>query len=286
MLRLGTDTRAGVGLDLSQVARIAAVLALCATPTVAYAGKGDRGVVFPGGIGDDGAGGGAIGANVGEGVPELADLGGGVGLASGPSSALMAVGGYVDSAIVQSRFRFRFDAGYDNPVPDRAEFFYGEDGPGGLAAEPRVDHQELSMYLEHLIAERWSLFVEMPFRLLNPEVNPNTAGLSDVNAGFRYAIWDCPDEFLTLQFRVYAPSGDADRGLGTGHASLEPGLLYQGRYTDRLSILGEFKGWFPLGDSVDDDRPMAGEVLRYGLGAAYDLRGYSDNLTAVTEVVG
>ena len=36
--------------------------------------------------------------------------------------------GYVEDAMVGSRVRFRFDSAFDNPFPDRAEFFYAKCG--------------------------------------------------------------------------------------------------------------------------------------------------------------
>jgi hypothetical protein len=36
--------------------------------------------------------------------------------------------GYVEDAIIESKIRLRFDAGFGNRVPDRAEFFYAKCG--------------------------------------------------------------------------------------------------------------------------------------------------------------
>jgi hypothetical protein len=211
--------------------------------------------------------------------------------------------GYIDSAVPMTQIRFRYDSAYDNPTPDRVQFFYSEDGPGGLLGdETRVDYQDMRMYFEYAPTCRLSAFVEVPVRFLNPEVNANTAGLSDIEAGFKYAIKACPDDYITAQLRVYTPTGDAvGRGLGTGHVSLEPGVLFFRRFSDRLVTEGEFKAWIPISESrVAARQPSAGElfsatVLRYGLGAGYDLwQGYccddcctpTSRLTGVAEFVG
>lgn len=199
--------------------------------------------------------------------------------------------GYIDGAIVRNQLRFRLDAAFDNPFPDRAEFFYAKcgcftngNGPGPPLLETGVDYQELEAYLEYVFAPGVSGFVEVPFRSINPEANSNETGLSDVRAGFKYALIDNADRWLTFQLRAYFPSGDAIQGLGTDHFSLEPGLLYQ-RNFDGLSVFGEFRTWIPFDTStqstltdVDLDPTLeslpvdySGTVTRYGIGFSYDL---------------
>jgi hypothetical protein len=190
-------------------------------------------------------------------------------------------GGYIDWAVVRNQARFRFDAAYDNPVPDRAEFFYPQIGVGPGKAESRVDFQETEAYLETLLSPNLSAFAEVPVRFLNPTENANTAGLSDIRGGFKCALINNEDQLLTFQLRTYFPTGDGDRGLGTNHYSLEPGLLYQRNY-DRSSTFGEFKAFIPIDPSTkllqDPNNNnnnvsvnFGGPVLRYGVGYSYDL---------------
>lgn len=184
--------------------------------------------------------------------------------------------GYIDTAIPTTQLRFRFDAGYDNNRPDRAEFFYAKCGcfriagldpraAGPPLTESRVDFQDISAYLEVATSKRLSFFVETPVRFLNPEQNANTTGYADMNAGFKYAFVADPDRFLTFQFRTYIPSGDADRGLGNDHVSLEPSLLLYQRLGERLHMEAELRDWIPIGGS-----DFAGNILRYGVGLSYD----------------
>lgn len=200
------------------------------------------------------------------------------GSSPGSSFAAMAPGSYIDSAIIADMFRYRFDAAYDNPLPDRAEFFYGQCGcfggnaPGPIKMERSVDYQEFTPYFERAMSSGFSLFAEAPLRFINPEINDNTGGMGDINFGFKGSLYHTDSQFWTAQFRVYAPTGDADRGLGTGHASLEPGVLYLGRVNDRLITQGEFRVWIPLSDSQVAGRGnFAGTILRAGYGGGYDL---------------
>lgn len=194
--------------------------------------------------------------------------------------------GYIDNAIVGHVFRFRYDASYNNPQPSRAEFFWpvaGGFGPGP-GPDPSVDYQDFSAYLELLMLPRLSVFIEAPARFLNPELRDNTAGLGDSNVGFKYAIVQDKCTTTTAQFRVYLPTGDGDRGLGTDHASLEPALLHYRRLTDRLAFFAELRDWIAVGGTPN----FAGNVLRYGLGTSYRLSDCDAcrPLSVVFETVG
>jgi Putative MetA-pathway of phenol degradation len=199
--------------------------------------------------------------------------------------------GYIDSAIPRNQFRFRFDAAYDNNRPDRAEFIYAKCGcnPGGNGpigqgnhpVETSLDFQDFSMYLELAASNNLSGFVELPVRLVNGEFIDNTGGLGDMNVGFKYAFIACPDHYLTFQFKTYIPTGDADRGLGTDHVSLEPGLLCYKRLSDRVTLEGELRDWIPV-----DGSDFAGNVIRYGVGLSYQTCCSGCRVTPIAELVG
>jgi hypothetical protein len=197
------------------------------------------------------------------------------GSTSGSSFAAMAPGSYIDNAVVTNMFRVRFDAAYNNPLPDRVEFFYAQcgilGGRGPAIAETNVDYQELTPYFEKALTRRFSLFLETPVRFINPELNDNATGFGDLQAGFKRAIYAQDNQYLTAQLRVFTPTGNPARGLGTGHASLEPALLYLGQRSDRLILQSEFRVWVPLSDSTQGNESFAGPVLRYGIGGGYDL---------------
>jgi hypothetical protein len=203
----------------------------------------------------------------------------------GGASAKNSTVGYIDSAIPASLFRLRFDAAYDFTRATRAEFFYAKPhplGPGLPRPEPRIDYQDLSAYLELAPCERLSGFVEVPWRFLNPEVNADTNGLADMNAGFKYAFLYRDDLVATFQFRTYIPTGDASRGLGNHHVSLEPAFLLYKTLTDRFGLEAEFRYWVPI-----DGTDFAGDLIRYGIGFHYDVwKTCTLTLSPVVEFVG
>jgi hypothetical protein len=233
---------------------------------------------------------------------------------SGGSSGTLG-GTYIDWALPQNVVRFRFDAQYNDTVPDRAEFIYPQyqrqlnekgqpesyifdpkinafrevefnpaqrtnnfllaksqpqlyqytfAGRGLPEVESRVDSQVGSAYVEWAPLPRLSTFVEMTVVGLNPEINSNTSGIGDTNAGFKYAFLLQDTRVASFQFRTYIPTGEPTRGLGTGHVSLEPALLFNQQVGARGALFGELRDWIPIGGSN-----RAGNVLRYGLGGAW-----------------
>src|SRR3954447_11298066 len=85
-----------------------------------------------------------------------------------------------------------------------------------------------------------------------------------MTAGFKWAFLSGDDRIATFQLKTYIPTGNSAHILGTGHASLEPGLLVYRRLTDRLTLEGELRDWIPLGANN-----VEGNVVRYGAGVSY-----------------
>jgi hypothetical protein len=202
----------------------------------------------------------------------------------GPTSEGSNVG-YIDSALPLRQFRLRYDAAYNSNRPNRAEFFYAKGFPGGPGVplpETRVDYQDLSAYLEMATGDRFSAFVELPVRFLNPEINRDTAGFADMNAGFKYAFWQSDCRTATFQLRTYIPTGAASQGLGTRHVSLEPALLVFLPLGERLTFEGELRYWIPIGGT-----DFAGDVIRYGVGLSYTVvQSCTWRVAPVAEFVG
>lgn len=216
--------------------------------------------------------------------------------------------GYIDSSVLATQFRVRFDAGYNSRSADRVEFIYAKYGqPGAPLVESGIDsYQELAAYLELQPLENLSLFVDVPIRWVNPVVNDNTGGMYDINAGAKLSLWQSRDTQFTAQLRTYIPTGDADRGLSTGHPSLEPALLGLCRLTDRLTVEAELRDWIPIDASTTGpgggdgsgggsgsgagqgrQRDFSSHVLRYGVGVGYRAAETAHfSVTPATELVG
>lgn len=204
--------------------------------------------------------------------------------------------GYIDSALPMNQIRFRFDSAYDNPIPDRAEFFYrAAVTPGGVLAdgqtwESNLDYRDISAYLEYRLCANASVFIDTAYRFLEPDRNEPSNGFGDLQIGLKRVLWSRPNDMLTAQLRTYLPTGDADERLGTDHVSFEPGLLYLGRINRRTRVEGELRLWIPIDTSeAANGQDFSGEVLRYGVGVSHDLFDETTNsprITTVTEIVG
>lgn len=230
----------------------------------------------------------------GPGTASAANLGGFDGAVGSPTT----IGGaYIEGAVPATMARLRFDAAYGNNRPDRAEFFYAKCGcfvtapapftdptaNGPPMPETMVDYQEVMPSVEVAISQRWSVFMNIPIRWINPQQNQNAAGLSDISFGTKYAFILNERRAVTFFLRTIAPSGRSTSGLGSSNWWLEPGLLWQEQLTCKWQVFGEVRDQFSLAPQSD----FTGNVLRYGLGSNYIVAsGRWGYVAPVVEFVG
>ena len=55
---------------------------------------------------------------------------------------------------------------------------------------------------------------------------PESSGFGDLDIGTKSLLLDCELLQVAFQFITYIPTGDFHKGLGTGHVSLEPSILF------------------------------------------------------------
>ncbi len=219
--------------------------------------------------------------------------------------------GYLEDPVVGSKVRVRFDGAMHSRTPDRAEFFYAKcgcyrdlpaanpahdpDAPGpGPGVIDDLNFRQLYVQAEYAASARFSVFGELPLRWLQPQTAgtfENQSGLGDITAGVRLALADTPSHLLTGQVKAFLPSGDAGKGLGTDHVSIEPGLLYLQQLSDRAAIESQVALWIPVGGSngvpTSAADTFAGNVLTYGIGPSVDVYRSGDvRVTPVVELVG
>lgn len=221
---------------------------------------------------------------------------------------------YIDNAIIGTQFRWRIDAAFDNERPDRAEFFYAQcgcfegdaPGPTGDAApgvdpldatviENSLDSYEFRLDYEYAFSPKFSVFGELPLRAVDGNFIDNEFGLGDIRAGFKYGLIVDPGQALTFQLRAFLPTGDAEKGLGTDHYTLEPGLLYLKKLSATSTLSAELRYWAPIdGSSAARNAQLdlsggdySGDIIRYGVGYSHDIVFNSGLVvTPVVEVVG
>jgi hypothetical protein len=198
--------------------------------------------------------------------------------------------GYIDDSSVHSQLRLRFDAGFNDPRPDRAEYFYAGaccPAPANQAVQRTLNFQQLYMSGEYAPIKRFSIFTTIPYRWIQPiyipapntvQPIPSGSGISDVQAGLKFGLIANDSRQLTFQLRSAFPSGDGAAGLGTNHYTIEPTLLYYQHLSDRIAIESEFGDTHPIGGThyypgttPPTKQNFAGDVLMYGVGPSYRL---------------
>ncbi|MEQ1827371.1 MAG: hypothetical protein ABL921_15545 [Pirellula sp.] len=167
----------------------------------------------------------------------------------------------LDTAISSSNtgIRLRSDRGLS--APDRLEYVWARAGGRGPAPETRLDLID-TVYRTELGNAQATLISEISMRALNPEVNPNTVGFGDMVLGGKALMYDGKCTKVSSLFLSYLNTGPTYRGLGTGHVSLEPGLLLRHQWSDATYLHSEIKYRLPIAGTSG----FAGDVLTTGWG--------------------
>lgn len=221
--------------------------------------------------------------------------------------------GYIENASIQTQFRLRLDGGWDIDSPDRAEFFYAKcgcyrdlagtplldkDSPGpGPGIVTKMNFQQFFALGEYAVSDRFSVFGELPIRSIKPQSFVtgtgsfgNQSGIGDINAGVKLGLWSDEMRDVTVLVRATFPTGDARKGLGTDHASIEPALLYRQDVNDRVAVESQFGMWHPFGGArgpLASDDKFAGNILYYGIGPSFDVvKTDTIRFSPVVELVG
>jgi hypothetical protein len=221
--------------------------------------------------------------------------------------------GYIDDATIDDHVRVRFDVAGDNNVPDRAEFFYaqcgcnfaGAPGPGNPGAGDLVTDlrfQEFNVNAQYALKtrslkNRIAVYGTIPVRFVQPHAflgqtfTPplsntftNSSGLGDIRAGVKAAIINDEDSTLTAQVEGFFQSGDAKKGLGTNHASIEFALLDRQKMSERAQLEVQVGDWHPIsGSKTQGGLSYSGDVFFYGFGPSYEV--YSNERVSIWPIV-
>jgi len=196
--------------------------------------------------------------------------------------------GYIDDAAVGNQVRVRFDAGFNTPRPDRAEYFYAGStlpDPSTTAVQRTLNFQQLYVSGEYAPFKTFSAFVMLPFRWIEPFFisapgkSPDLfsgGGVSDVQAGVKFAALETNETRVTLQLKADFPTGNGALGFGTNHYSVEPMVLLYQKLNDRTALEGEAGDSHPIGGTYFINPPAtpqkwSADVAMYGLGPSYRL---------------
>jgi hypothetical protein len=208
---------------------------------------------------------------------------------------------FADSARPVTETRLRADWGTNLNFPDRAEYFMARENattalstggpcarpstPKGLSfAERRTDYRDFRYYQE-VASGKFSAFVETPYRRVNNEIGPcDYSGFADLEAGTKSLLLDCEILQLALQMRTFVPVGVPGKGLGTGHVSIEPSLLWSLHIAPETYLQAQTAYWIP----INGDQVYAGDMFHYHVSLNQVLcRPYADlELIGTFEISG
>jgi hypothetical protein len=189
---------------------------------------------------------------------------------------------FTDAARPKTQMRLRWDEGLGLRFPDRSEYYWAAvqqaqgvvtkganpgcdrtaSGRGPKALTQKTDLNEFTYYTEGA-TNRIGVFVEIPYRRVDPDDPAACAfsGFADMNVGTKTLLLDCELLQVTLQMKTFIPIGQASHGLGTGHVSLEPALLWALKLTPSTYLQAETAYWIPIGG----DQVYAGDIFHYHL---------------------
>jgi len=171
---------------------------------------------------------------------------------------------FVERARPQSTQTFRWDCAMNVILPDRSEYFWaradgsgrGPQPPAPFRVEPRLRYNDL-VYATEAASGNIGIIFEMPYRAVNPVEGPRAANFGDITVGTRTLLFDCELLQITFLMKTFIPAGSTGKGLGTGHVSLEPSLVYGIKLGPETYMQGQLSQWIPLGG----DPSYAGAIL-------------------------
>lgn len=171
---------------------------------------------------------------------------------------------FQDGARPVTQMRLRYESVWDFSLPDKAEYLWAKEGgkgpkaPAGRLGESAVSYQDLSLYNEVAI-DRFSASIAIPYTSMEDNTFGGASGFGDLVIGTKSLLLDCELIQFAFAFNTYVPTGNFLKGLGTGHVSLEPGLLMSLKLAPTTYLQSDLLYRIPIGG----DSGFEGPVLQY-----------------------
>lgn len=171
---------------------------------------------------------------------------------------------FVDGARPMTQTEIRWNASRGGVFPDRSEFIWARaDGMGkgprppvGRRGEHQFDFDDLTLITE-TAKDKLSAIIEMPYRSVSPDNYIHGSGFGDMAIGTKTLLFDCELLQVSMMLKTYIPIGNVTKGVGNGHVTIEPSLLFALKLTQDTYLQGQVSEWIPIGG----DPIYAGSVL-------------------------
>ena len=177
---------------------------------------------------------------------------------------------FVDAARPKSSTRLRWDYANRLTRPDAGELFWARDdgkgkGPKATLASikgvPALSYNEINLITE-VASGPAGVATSVPYRSWDAEPFAHSAaGFADMSITPKTLLVDTDLFLCAMQMRTIIPIGNFSKGLGVGHVSLEPGLIFGLRLSPETYLQAMVLEWIPIGA----DPSYAGANLQWGL---------------------
>jgi hypothetical protein len=175
----------------------------------------------------------------------------------------------IDTVRPMNQYGLRYDAAYNWRDPDLGELLMARStAAGGLGpqTQTKLNYQDLD-FVSEAGNSAASVKVVVPLRFIDGDTY-NTSGLGDVQMSTKLVMIDGKKLKVAGYMGFTFPSGYAPNGLGTGHVTMEPGLLAEYRITDKTFLHAEGKFLFPIPPNADQQES---NMLTWGFGLSHVL---------------
>jgi hypothetical protein len=161
---------------------------------------------------------------------------------------------FVDGARPVTQQEIRWNGNMQGRFPDRSEYIWARaDGQGkgprpptGVKGETGFTYNDLVLNTEIAIG-KLAMITTFPYRSFDPDTYPHAAGFGDMSIATNTLLFDCELLQVSFEFRTYMPMGNALKGTGTGHLSLEPSVIFAVKCSHDTYVQAQFAEWIPLG---------------------------------------
>ena len=171
---------------------------------------------------------------------------------------------FVDGARPTTQTELRWNGGVNGNYPDRSEYLWARaDGKGrgprpptGKIGENEVGFNDFVLSTEVSMG-KFGTVIDMPYRSVDPEVYNHGSGFGDMSIATKTLLLDCELLLVAFEMRTYLPIGNVTKGVGNGHVSLEPSLIFALKCTNDTYLQAQFAEWIPIGG----DPSYAGSIF-------------------------